>query len=102
MTTSPLDLYEKMRNNEDINVIDVREPFDFFIGHVPGALSLPRRAWTSTLGLTRDHLNVIYSHSADCRLANRAANYFAENDFYVTVLEGGFEQWKRHGLPVVK
>lgn len=100
-TTSPLELYEMIRNDEDIHVIDVREPFDFAVGHIPGALNLPRSAWSSSFGLAEDKLNVVYSHSAACRLAAAGSKHFAERGFNVMELEGGFEQWKRHNLPVV-
>lgn len=101
-TMDPRDLFEMLQNNDDINVIDVREPFDFAKGHIPGALNLPRSAWSSNLSLTEGKLNVIYSYSAACHLAAKAAKYFAEHDFHVMELEGGFEEWKRHVLPVVK
>lgn len=41
-------------------------------------------------------------HAEVCHLAASAAKYFAEHDFHVMEPGGGFEQWQRHGLSVVK
>ena len=100
-TTGPLELFDMIRNNEAINVIDVREPFDFALGHIPGALNLPSSAWDTSFVLTEDELNVVYSYSAACRLAAGASRRFAERGFDVAELEGGFERWQRHNLPTV-
>ena len=100
-TTGPLELFEMIRNDEHINVIDVREAFDFAAGHIPGAMNLPMSAWSTTFGLTQDGVNIIYCHSETCHLAANASRYFAERGFPVVELEGGFEQWQRHNLPVV-
>jgi len=100
-TTGPVELYEMIRNDENINIIDVRNAEDFADGHIPGAISLPRSTWVTTFGLTLDRLNIIYCHSEACHLAANAAKYFAERGLPVVELEGGFEQWQRYNLPVV-
>ena len=97
----PLELFEMIRNDEDVNVIDVREAFDFADGHVPGAINLPMSSWSTTFGLTSDKLNVIYSYSETCHQAANASKYFAEHGLPVAELEGGFQEWQRHNLPVV-
>ena len=101
-TTGPVELHEMIRNDENINIIDVRKAEDFAIGHIPGAMSLPEGTWRTTFGLSKDRINVIYCYSEACHLAANAAMYFAEHRFPVMELEGGFEDWERHNLPVVQ
>jgi rhodanese-related sulfurtransferase len=91
-----------IRNNENINIIDVRSAEDFDRGHIPGAMSLPEGTWRTTFGLSKDRVNVIYCYSEACHLAAHAAKYFAEHRFSVMELEGGFEEWERHSLPIVE
>ena len=101
-TTGPVELDQMIKSGENINVIDVRAAEDYDKGHVPGAVSLPKDEWTTFSGLSRDRINVIYCYSGVCHLAARAAKYFAENDFPVMELEGGFDQWTKHGFSVVQ
>ncbi len=101
-TTGPAELDQIIRDGENINIIDVRRAEDYAKGHIPGAVSLPKDKWTTFAGLTKDKVNVIYCYSEVCHLAAKAAKYFAEHDFHVMELEGGFEEWKRKGLSVVK
>lgn len=101
-TTGPAELNEMIRRRENINVIDVRKAEDYAAGHIPGAVSLPKDKWTTFSGLTKDRVNVIYCYSEVCHLAANAAKYFAEHDFHVMELEGGFEEWKKYGLSVEK
>jgi len=85
---------------ENITIIDVRRPEDFSKGHTPGAINLPKENWTTFSGLSREKVNVIYCYSEVCHLAAAAAKYFAEHDFHVMEVQGGFEEWKLHNLPV--
>ncbi len=98
-TTGPMELHEMIKNNENINIIDVRATEDFSTGHIIGALNLPKTGWSTFKGLTKDRVNIIYCYSEVCHLAASAARYFAEHDFPVMELEGGFEEWKRFNLP---
>ena len=101
-TTGPFELDEMIRSGENINVIDVRGAEDFACGRIPGAVSLPKDKWTTFSGLSKDRVNIIYCYSEVCHLAANAAKYFSEHDFHVMELEGGFEEWQRHGLSVAK
>jgi len=99
-TTGPIELDDMMRKEENINIIDVRRPEDYLNGHIPGAINLPKDEWTTFSGLSKGRVNIIYCYSEACHLAASAAKYFAEHDFPVMELEGGFEEWHRAGLPV--
>ncbi len=99
-TTGPIELDDLLRREENINIIDVRRSEDYSSGHIPGAISLPKDEWTTFSGLSKDKVNIIYCYSEACHLAATAAKYFAEHEFPVMELEGGFEEWSRAGLPV--
>jgi len=47
----------------------------------------------------KEKTNIVYCYSQVCHLAAAAARYFAEHDYPVMELEGGFEEWQRHNLP---
>ena len=97
-TTGPIELNEMIKNNENINIVDVRAPDDYAQGHIPCAINLPKPKWGTLEGLKTDEVNIIYCYSEVCHLAAAAAREFAEHKFSVMELEGGFEEWKHHNL----
>ncbi|MHC4214898.1 MAG: rhodanese-like domain-containing protein [Planctomycetota bacterium] len=99
-TTGPTELNEMIKHNENINIIDVRAMEDYSTGHIIQAVNLPKPNWSTFKGLTKDRVNIIYCYSEVCHLAASAARYFAEHDFPVMELEGGFEEWKRFNMPI--
>ncbi|MHC4743058.1 MAG: rhodanese-like domain-containing protein [Planctomycetota bacterium] len=99
-TTGPVELSSMIQADEHINIIDVRRPDDFEKGHIPGAINLPEESWPILEGLNRDRMNIVYCYSTVCHLAAKACLFFAEYDYPVMELEGGFEEWHRIGLPV--
>lgn len=98
----PTGLNESIKNNEDINIVDVRKEEDFRKGHIPGAVNLPKDRWSSFDGLSHDRPNIVYCYSITCMLATRAAREFAENGYPVMELVGGFEEWQKYNLPTEK
>ena len=99
-TTGPVELKQIMDSNENINIVDVRAPEDFAIGHIPGAINLPKQDWSTHAGLKNDRVNIVYCYSEVCHLAAAAAREFAEHGFAVMELEGGFEEWQRYNMPI--
>lgn len=99
-TTGPVELNGMIQQQEEINIIDVRKPEDFRQGHIPGAINKYRQLDESFTGLSKDRNNIIYCYSEDCHLAASAAREFAEHGYPVIELEGGFESWKTHNLPI--
>lgn len=99
-TTGPIELDEMIKRQENIHIIDVRKPEDFKLGHIPGAINKCRSVDASFAGLSRDKVNIVYCYSFECHLAASAAREFAENGYPVMELEGGFQAWKEHNLPV--
>jgi len=87
-TTGPMELNNMIQLQERINIIDVRKPEDFRLGHIPSAINKYRHLDTSLTGLSKDRNNIIYSYSEDCHLAASAARDFAEHGYPVLELEG--------------
>ena len=98
-TTGPGEL-DRTRKNEDINIVDVREPEDFQQGHIPGAINLPKAKWNSLDTLKKDKVNVLYCYSMVCHLAKAAAVEFAGKGYPVMEMEGGFKAWQEHELEI--
>jgi rhodanese-related sulfurtransferase len=99
-TRGPAELHSMMERGDKMNIIDVRRPEDFAKEHIPGAVNLPEDKWSTFKGLSKDRPNVVYCYTIVCQLSTRAAKYFAEHDFPVIELTGGFERWKNYQLPV--
>jgi len=100
-TTGPVELDRWIRTGEDnLVVVDVREPADFAKGHIPGAINIPKDRWDSPQGLATDKTNVVYCYSQQCHLAANACVHFATRGHPVMELEGGFEAWKEHELDI--
>ena len=100
-TTGPVELHAMIERGDRLNIIDVRKPEDYAKEHLPGAVNLPEGRWSTFRGLSKDRPNIVYCYSIVCQLSTKASRYFAEHDFPVMVLLGGFDEWKKNELPVV-
>ena len=99
-TTGPVELRNMLDDEENINIIDVRSPEDFEKGHIPSAVNSYRALDPTYSVLSRERVNIVYCYSEECHLAAAAAKDFAEHGFSVMELEGGFEAWQKHSLPI--
>lgn len=99
-TTGPIELERMLKSHEDLNLIDVRAEEDYQQGHIPGAINLPKDKWDTHEGLSKDKANVLYCYSMVCHLAATAAVKFAGEGYPVMELDGGFDEWKEHGLDI--
>lgn len=100
-TTGPVEL-ERMIKAGQVNIVDVRAAEDYKEGHIPGAINIPKTEWDNPKGLRKDKTNVLYCYSQVCHLAASAAVKFAGIGYSVMELEGGFDEWKEHGLSIEK
>jgi rhodanese-related sulfurtransferase len=106
----PRDLKVRMDRQDDLLVVDVRNPDEFTgdMGHIPGSLNLPLPNLAGRL----DELRASVEGFSDtpvyvvCRTANRAAS--AAKQFKraglkdIHVVDGGMVRWKREGLPTTR
>lgn len=82
-----------------VQILDVREPYEWDAGRIEGAIHKPmnRVLAGDVEGLDPDRPVVVY-----CRTANRsevAALMLEARGFRATVMEGGIEAWDEQGLP---
>lgn len=102
-TTGPVETERMIRQNpQSIQIVDVRAPEDYEQGHVPGAINLPESQWNNLEMLSKDKQNIVYCYSVVCHLAAKAALKFAEAGYPVMEMDGGWDSWVEHQLPVEK
>ena len=95
MDINPRQLSEKLNANEDVYLLDVREPHEWNAGHLEHAVHIPMQQVPARLNdLPRDREIVVY-----CRMGGRSANvqHFLKANGFTSVknLIGGLQAWKR-------
>lgn len=85
-------------------VIDVREPGEFQLGHLPGAVNIPRGVLEFNIGsnsalANKDEPIVLYCKTGG-RAALSAVNLQRMGYSQVRSLTGGFDGWVRGGQKV--
>jgi phage shock protein E len=100
---SPEDLAGRLQHDAPL-VLDVRTPAEFREGHIAGAINIAHDEiagpWAA-LNVPQDHEVIVYCGTG--RRAGLAQQTLETLGYQSTrLLEGGFEAWKKAGLPVVK
>src|SRR5438309_10742517 len=93
----PVQVYE--RRNE-IQIVDVREPYEWEAGHIEGAIHIPLAEVMA--GREQGKLSTDRSVVLVCRSGNRselATLMLQARGFEAHNLEGGMERWAAAGLP---
>ncbi len=90
---------QELHERDGVTVIDVREPFEFEDGHVPGAANVPLQTVPDAVDrLDPDEtLYVICQHGVR---SERAAGYLESRGFDVVNVVGGTSAWSEAGLPL--
>jgi rhodanese-related sulfurtransferase len=84
--------------HEGVPVLDVREPFEFAAGHVPGAVNLP----LGGLAATHQQLDGRRPVLVVCASGNRssyAVRYLRQLGYEAINVAGGMFAWGAEGLP---
>jgi rhodanese-related sulfurtransferase len=98
LTTSK-GLFERLG---DVQVLDVREPYEWVAGHIEGSVHLPLNAVLAGRG--GDELDPGRPVVAVCRMGNRsevAALMLRARGYEAYNLENGLEEWEQQSLPLV-
>jgi rhodanese-related sulfurtransferase len=107
----PWDLTERLEQNPDIMLVDVREPAEFQAMHIPGAISVPRGILESSCDWDYDDTipELAAGHDREivviCRSGNRsvlAADVMQQMGFKnVVSLKTGVRGWNEYDQPLV-
>ncbi|TVR15032.1 MAG: ArsR family transcriptional regulator [Balneolaceae bacterium] len=99
---SPLELMEKMKNQEVI-VLDVRPEEEYNIAHIVNAISLPQKDLEKRLNeLPEDMEIVVYCRGPLCLAADESVLLLKKRGFNASRLEKGFPDWAAQNLPIEK
>ena len=85
------------KGNTDLIVIDTRSPKSFAQCHIPGAVNLPKIDASTTSGLSKDKVCVVYCWGVACNGATKGAMKLNILGFRVKELIGGIEYWRKEG-----
>ena len=87
-------------------IIDVREADEFAVGHLAGAINIPRGLLefklSGTPALERRDMNVLLYCKTSGRSALAATTMQAMGYLNVMSMAGGYDAWVAEGQPVVK
>lgn len=107
----PWDVSEKLENNEELLLVDVREPYEYDCVHIQGSINVPRGTLESAcdygyedtipdLAAARDKQVVLI-----CRSGNRTAlaAYVMQQMGYTQVysMKTGITGWNDYELPMI-
>ncbi len=97
---SSQEAYHRLQENEQVIVVDVRQPVETQSGSVPGAVLIPLTEFGRRMNeLPRDRPILTI-----CRSGHRsplAARQLKRAGYDVTDVAGGTMAWERAGLPLV-
>ncbi len=93
------DLFDVLRNNEDIIVVDARSNQAFEIEHIPTSINFPHVTMSAltTTSLDKTRIYVTYCDGIGCNASTKGALKLSKLGFKVKELLGGLDWWKRDG-----
>ena len=99
LSVDPARLADWMRERPDLQVIDVREPYEREAGHIAGTRHVPLAQLSGQAdSVDRERPVVFY-----CRIGSRstmAAQAFRASGFEAYSLDGGLLRWAREDRPL--
>lgn len=90
-----LDELEKMMQNDNVLLLDVRPFSEYKSGHITGAISVPMKELMAKLkDISKDEEIIAYCRGPFCVLADETVKLLHENGFKVRRLDVGYPEWK--------
>ena len=97
------ELSRRLKDGDDLVVLDVRPPAEYAAGHLPGAVSIPIGELQRRLAeLPADREVVAYCRGPYCAFAHEAVAVLREEGFEARRLEDGLPEWQAAGLAVTR
>ena len=105
-----LKAFREMVEQKEARVLDARPEVFYQLGHVPGAISLPREDFQARYGVLRAELEgdrarriVVYCSDSDCEDSRLVAAALIKLAYpSVFVFQGGWSDWTQAQLPEEK
>lgn len=107
---TPQTLKEKLNNNDDILIIDIRsrEEFSSLLGHIEGAFNLPFHEIETKFETAKDKIEkfkdtpIVIVGFKDGMTGVKAYRFLLSKGFLqVYVLDNGITAWVRSGYPII-
>lgn len=97
-----LDELERMINNDNVLLLDVRPSIEYEFGHITGAISVPMNELFGRLKtLSKDKEIIAYCRGPFCVLADEAVKLLSEQGYNVRRLDEGYPEWKMKQLETI-
>ena len=85
---------QKMLDRGGVRLVDVRRHEDYELGHIKGAISIPKDEIPDALEqLSKEEISIVYCYNQQCHLGASACLTLAEYGYPVMLMEGGFKTW---------
>jgi rhodanese-related sulfurtransferase/predicted transcriptional regulator len=95
------ELTRRLRDGDDLVVLDVRPAAEYAAGHLPGAVSIPVGELRRRLAeLPGEREIVAYCRGPYCAFAHEAVGLLREEGYAARRLEDGLPEWQAAGLAV--
>jgi len=99
---TPLELQSRLGTQETLLVVDVRDPVEFGVARVPGAINIPLAELENRLDELRNDNGVLVYCINGSRTRQAEAILYANDFESVYHLEGAFYNWIKGKHPVEK
>jgi len=97
------ELWQRLKREDRLVVLDVRPQEEYDAGHIPGAVSIPLEDLKKRIKeLPKSKQIVAYCRGPLCALAPEATRYLKTKGYRVKRLVEGAPDWEAAGLPLSK
>jgi rhodanese-related sulfurtransferase len=99
----PISFQQKLHQDDNSIIIDVREFFEFRKSRINGAINIPSMGGYNVPTDTISKAKTLFFYCFSGPRSKRAALFFYDRGFRkIYTLKGGIAQWRKDGLPVIK
>jgi len=100
-TISRDELIRKLKNGENVLLVNVLSPQDYHLGSIRGSLRIPLAELNQRYGELDAKREVItYGAGRSSTASGEAAQFLDKKGFLVRAYEGGLDDWKAAALPL--